>query len=681
MANPIRSLAKVIAGVAGALVVLVVALVLVLQTSAVSDRVKDLVVPKVSAALGRDVTVRGARLRILPHARVELVDTTVAGRSGEPPLVQLDAVEVGMRMWPLITSFGKDVQVSEIRLVRPVINLVRAKDGTWNYEGLGGEAKAKPEAQAQAKQGSGAAPSVVVDHVAIANGEIHYIDALAGAHAAVAISKIDLAADDVGLGQPLAAKISAALVNPDKNFQLELRASRLPATLAALGPGEYPELTGKLALNGLDLALLRAFMPPTVTNLMTGGRADASAQLATERGKYRVVGQGTLSQMRLRGEPAQGGFEVHALMDPATGAGTAALEKIALKGPGVDLGGRVVAELKPPRVRFAIAGPLLDLGQVMGLLPQQQKPKQAGPLLTAAQRGQVRALDMAGTLDIQKVVKGGLVANDFHAKAVLDRGVFVLQDAQAKFFGGHVDAGGTRVDLAQENPAWNLKAKLDGVEVGQALQSLSGSAPLTGKLRGAVDLDGAGVDWATLQKAITGQGTLDLKQGELTTVDLGGQVLGGVEKGLQAAGMSGLAGKASGTGTKTELRDLSASFTVKDGAMTLSKPVVFATPSGGVQLGGKIGLDGGLALKGTAALSKQSMQAAGGSKLSGLQVPLTLGGTLSQPSVSVDAQQAVAGLATGAAKQELNQLQQNAQEKAKVQARKGVGDLLRGLGK
>ncbi|GEJ58680.1 AsmA family protein [Anaeromyxobacter diazotrophicus] len=682
--SPGRTLLKVVVGVVGALVVLVVALTLLLQTSAVTSRVKDLVVPRISAALGRDVTVEQAKLRIIPHARVALDGTTVAGRPGEPPLVKVEAFEVGLRLWPLLTSLGKDVQVSEIRLVRPIVNLVRAKDGTWNYEGLGGEAQAKAPPP-EAKSSSGSSASVVVGHASISGGEVHYVDALAGANAAVAVSKIDLTADDVGLGHPLAAKISAALVNPEQNFQLDLHASTLPASLAALGPGQYPELTGQLALRGLDLARLRAFLPPSVTNLMSGGRVDASAKLATAEGKYHVDGQGKLSQVRLRGEPAQGGFDLHAAVDPATGAGTAALEKIALEGPGVNLGGRVAADLKPPRVRFAIAGPLLDLGQVMGLLPQQQQAKQEGPLLTAAQRKQVGALDVAGTIDIQKVVKGGLVANDFKASAVLDRGELVLRDAQARFFGGRVDAGGTRVDLSQADPKWNLKAKLEAVELGPALQSFAGAAPLAGKLDGALDLDGTGVDWAKLRQALTGRGALAVKQGELTTADLGGQVLGAVSKGLQAVGKGGLAGQVSGAAGKTQLRDLAASFTVKDGAMALAKPLSFGAPFGAAQLGGKIGLDGALALQGTANLSKQALQGlTGGTKLplgNGLAVPLALGGTLSQPSVHVEAQQAVAGLVTGAAKQQVQQLQQNLQEKAKVQARKGLGDVLRGFGK
>jgi len=678
---PARTLLEVLAGVVGALVLLVVGLTLLLQTGAVSARVKDLVVPRASAALGRQVTVEDAKLRIFPHTRVALTGTTVAGRPGEPPLIRVESFEVGVRLWPLLTSLGKDVQVSGIRLVRPVLNLVRAKDGTWNYQGLGGEPKEQPATAPPAPSSEQA--TVLVDQASIEGGEVHYIDALLGAHASVALSKIDFAAEHVGLGHPLDAKISAAVVNPEKNFEARIHAAKLPERPAQLGPGEYPELQGDLALTGLDLGLVRAFLPPAVTNMMTGGKVDASAKLATRDGKYAVDGAGKLSQVRMRGEPAQGSFELHALVDPASGAGTVAVEKLAVKGPGIDLGGRIAADLKPQRVRFAIAGPLLDLGHVMSLLPAQEKKKDEGPLLTAAQRKQVGAADVSGTIDIAKVVKGGLVATGFKAKAALEEGVFVLHDAQASFFGGRVDAAGTRVDLSQANPSWNLKAKLDAIDVGQALTSFEGAAPLTGKMTGALDLDGTGVDWATLQKILTGHGAISMKQAELTTTDLGDKVLGAVSQGLRAVGKTGPASTVGGAGGKTSLGDLAAQFTVKDGAMTLARPVSAKAPFGAVELGGKIGLGGQLSLTGSAKLGKETLQRlAGGSKLplgQGLSVPIALSGTLQQPSVSVQADQAVAGLVQGAAKQEVKELEDTAKEKAKVQARKGLGDLLHGL--
>ncbi len=690
-----RRIVRVVLVAAGALLLLLGVATLLLQTGPVSRRVKDLVVPRASAALGRELTVREAQLRILPRPRVVLEGASVAGRPGEPPLVSLQSLDVAVEAWPLLRSLGKDVRVEGIRLVKPVLNLVRAEDGTWNYEGLGqGGAEKPPPREDQGAPRS----NVVVSHFALEDGSVRLLDRRRGGEAALAVSKIDLTADHVGVGEPLDAKLSAALAGEQKNLDGAIRVSRLPASAAELGPGKYPELAGTLSLAGLDLARVRAFLPPRVTGVMTGGRVDLSAKLATESQRYRLDGSGKLSQVRLRGAPAQGSFELHAVADPATGAARATIDRLALKGPGIDLGGNATAELAPrpagakpgapppTKVRFAIAGPLLDLGQVMGLLPEQQEKRDEKPFqLTAEQRRSLEALDVQGTVDVEKVVKGALVADGFKARAALDQGVFLLRQAQASFFGGRVDAAGTRLDLAPAQPAWNLKAKLDGVDLGHALSALAGGAPVVGKVGADLDLDGAGVDWATLKKALTGKGSLSLKQGALTTADLGGKVLGAVAQGLRAAGKGSLGEKVGGAGGKTELRDLAAQFTVKDGAMALSKPLSFGAPFGAADLGGKIGLGGELALQGDAKVSRQALQGIlGGTGLplpANLTVPLGVGGSLQQPSIEVNAQQAVAGLAGGAAKQKAQELKQGVEDRARREARRGLGDALKGFGK
>ncbi|HET9597544.1 MAG TPA: AsmA family protein [Anaeromyxobacteraceae bacterium] len=673
-------LAKILVGIVGIVVLLLVGLTLLLQSGAVSNRVKDLVVPRVSAALGRELTVAGAKLSIFPSPRVALRGAKLAGRPNEPALAEMESLDVGVAFWPLATSLGKDVRVTHIALVKPVLNLVRAKDGTWNYEGLGGEAKTPPPQDPNAQK-----TKVVVDKATIQDGTVRYIDQQTGADARVALQKIDLDASNVGLGQPLDAKLSAAIASEEKNFEAQVHASKLPESAADLGPGKYPELTGTIALKGLDLAKFRAFFPSKVTRIMTGGRVDADAKLVTQDQKYVVDGGGKLSQVRLRGDPAQGGFKLHATADPASGAAQAKLSDIALKGPGVDLTGTATVDTKPQRVRFAFQGSTLDLAQVMALAPQEQQPEKpkGAPLLTAEQRKEVEALDVQGTVALQKVVRGAFAADDFKADLALDQGAFLIRQGSAKFFGGNVDAAGTRFDLSQALPTWNLKAKLEGVDLGKALAAFSGVAAVTGTTTGALDLNGAGVDWNALKKALTGKGALALKDGALTTADLGSSVLGAVSKGLQAAGKGNLAQKLTDDG-KTSLKDLAASFTVEDGALKLAKALSFNAPFGAAQLGGKIGLGGELGLDGTATVSKEALsQVAGGSKIplpSGLQVPLALGGTLSQPSVSVKADEAVTNLVSGAAKAKAAELQKDVTRRAQDEAKKGVGDILKGFG-
>ena len=142
MSTP-RSLGRkllVALGVLVGLVVLLVAVLLVVVNSGVATkRAVELVLPSVSKALGREVTLKGAQLKLFPNPRVTLAGLAVAGRPGEPALVETESLDVEVALWPLLRSLGKEVEVRAFTLVKPSVNLVKAKDGTWNFEGLGAE--------------------------------------------------------------------------------------------------------------------------------------------------------------------------------------------------------------------------------------------------------------------------------------------------------------------------------------------------------------------------------------------------------------------------------------------------------------------------------------------------------------------------------------------------------------
>src|SRR5512138_1466470 len=146
MASLPRKIAIGVAAVVGVVVVLLVALVLLVNSGVATKRAVDLVLPTVSKTLGREVTLKGADLKLFPNPRVRLAGLAVAGRPGEPALAELESLDVEVGLWPLLRSLGKEIDVRAFTLVRPTVNLVRAKDGTWNYEGLGAQGAAKGEA-------------------------------------------------------------------------------------------------------------------------------------------------------------------------------------------------------------------------------------------------------------------------------------------------------------------------------------------------------------------------------------------------------------------------------------------------------------------------------------------------------------------------------------------------------
>lgn len=672
--------AKWAAVAVGVLVAAVVALALALDSDAISGRVKAVVVPRVSEALGRELTVADARLSIFPNPRVRLGGAQLAGRGDEPPLARLESLDVEIGLWPLVRSLGKEVRVHGLTLVRPEVNLVRGRDGRWNYAGLGGASPAPP---AEERAPSGAPVRFAVEKATLRDGTLRFIDLAQGRNdQAVALTKMDLTASG-GPGAPVSLTFSAALAAPEKNLELSLDSPLLPDDLAE---GGWPALTGRLALKGLQLAQLRGFFPADLAAIARGGKVDLSADVKSQGGGYQLAGKGAIEDLRLHGEPARGGFTLTGAARPS-GPAHVAVTDLAVKGPGIDLGGSAELQTEPVRARFALSGALLDLGAVLGLAPAEPKnpePLPKGTLLPPAMQEQVAAVAVEGTLDIQKVVNGKLTATDVRATAKLAKGVLTLEQARAKLYGGAIEASGTRVHLTETNPRWTLKARLDGVDLGGAMQAITGATPLTGRLTGTIDLAGAGADWEHVKRALTGRGALALAGGALTTTDLGDEALAAVSKALSRVGQRGAAEKLGGLeGGKTTLDDLAASFEVKDGFLALTRPLAFRSAAGEARLGGRVGLSQELALEGTLALSKELLARAGAGGLlaSGIDVPLRLGGTLGAPSVSVSAEEAVAGAARGAARKVVAEKREQVEGEVKERVEEKARGILDRLGK
>jgi AsmA protein len=679
--------------VVGLLVLAVVVLLVVANSGVATKRVVDLVLPSASKALGREVTIKDAKLGIFPEARVTLAGLAVAGRPGEPALVETEGLDVEVGLWPLLVSLGKEVDVRSFTLVKPSVNLVKAKDGTWNYEGLGAPAEPR-KAPAPAPPPSGEPGArVAVALVKIDGASIHVIDRSQGKQdVGVALTQLDLEARGVGPGLPLEATFAAAVVDSRQNLHARLSVARLPAGVPQR-PEDWPQLQGSLQLSALALDRVHALLPGDVGVIVRGGTATLDAKLSTVEGAYRVEGSGALKDVKLRGQPSSGSFRALATWSPAR-PDHAKIDVTGLKlqGPGIDLGGSVSVETAPVRAWFVLTGPLLDLDAVMGVLPEAPAPAPApqaaaqpaagGEVVPEATRRQLQATAVHGTIALEKLKGGRLEATDVKAKATLARGALVLDELTAEVFGGRVSAAGTRVSLAEKVPTWKLDAKLSGLDLEKTLAAFAGAgkSPLLGKLDGTLDVDGQGTDWEKMRDGLTGLAALAVKDGALTTTDLGASVLGGVSKGLEAVGQGGAAKKVGGAaGGKTSIKDLAGKFTVKDGFLTAQSPLALASPEGDLSLGGRVGLDGRLALEGKAIVPKKTLAAV----VSGiplpekLEVPLAVGGTLSSPSVSVKSEEAAASLVKGQGKAAV----QDMQKKATDEGKKALESLLKRFGK
>lgn len=81
------------------------------------------------------------------------------------------------------------------------------------------------------------------------------------------------------------------------------------------------------------------------------------------------------------------------------------------------------------------------------------------------------------------------------------------------------------------------------INVEKAISAFSNSSPLLGQLSGNMNVRGFGVEWATLRDHLNGTLTISLKNGALTTTNIGEVVRDSVSKALAAIGKGGEVGR------------------------------------------------------------------------------------------------------------------------------------------
>jgi AsmA protein len=616
--------------------------------------------------------VQTVRAKLLPNPHVALGKVAIQGRPGEPPLVEAEALDADLALWPLLRSFGREIRIQKLKLVRPEVNALRDRQ-EWNFEGLG-HPRQTPERE------------VSIAQISVERGTLRIIDR-SGPHgeATVALTDVNLDVENLARGQPTRIRGSAAFASERRNVQLELKLSSLPASLDELGPGTWPELSGKLRVAGAELTRLEGLLPAKLAGIIRGGLIRLDADLSTDAGdgSYILEGAATLDALRVRGEPANGSLHLSARVDPATPTQSrAVIDRLAVKGPGVDLTGNATFAASPARFEFALRGPMLDLQSLLGVMPEASREDATGSrtaVLPARLRQAIEGVSLRGSLDVDRVVSGKLEATRLSAIALLERGVLRLEKAEARVYDGLIEASGTTVNLLEAVPKWNLKARMSGVDAALAMSALSGSSPLRGRIEAALDLGGRGAAWDQVRTSMTGTGVLALKDGLLTTTDLSRTVAFAAASGLGRLGRAEAADLAQRAARPTDLRDLTASFTVHDGWIDLREPLTFTSSVGAARLDGRVGLDLGLALRGTVVASQeflsQALSRTGFRPSSPVQVPLSIAGSLHAPVVEVDERAVARQFVDAGARQGARKLE----DAVKRQARRQIGDFLQRL--
>ncbi|HXV82645.1 MAG TPA: AsmA family protein, partial [Candidatus Binatia bacterium] len=232
-----------------------------LNLNSLIKRNKDFFLSQAEQALGRKVSVGDVGVTLWGGIGVTLNRFTL---SDDPSFssshfVSAEDLQINFKLLPLLR---KDFQVKRLILHEPVIQVIRNKQGRFNFSTIGeGKQKPKERAKAEMDKGPKAPPALLIAIVDVSDGEVRYVDQKEGTD--FRAKQIDFKVKDFDLNRPFSTELAVALFSEKQNF-------RMQAQIGPIGSrtdfSDVP-LDGKADIDSLDFGKLKASLPAVRTAL------------------------------------------------------------------------------------------------------------------------------------------------------------------------------------------------------------------------------------------------------------------------------------------------------------------------------------------------------------------------------------------------------------------------------
>ena len=520
-------------------VMIVVTVLALANLNSLINRNKDYLLARAQESMGRTMTVGEIGLTLWGGIGVRLKQFALSDDPvfSSEPFVRAADLQVNMKLLPLLLK--RELEIRNMVLHRPVINVLRDKSGQFNFATIGGEKEKKEKAEKEKKERTGergGQPPLAVSLVDVDDGEIHYKDAAEGVdfHA----TRVDFKVKDINFERPIDVALEAAVLGAAKqNFRLKGR-------VGPLGPkADFSDLPvdGDIELDTIALENLEKTLPGVSKKLpkdvALAGSVGVKSRISGRFAKNVLPDvNGTLN---LAGISAR----VPALAEPVNDinakisftAKTADLPETTFKigNSRVRLSAKA-ASFSPLNLSYRVSSPELNLADIKGPAKDRKKPE---VLKNLKGEGTLLVKNGAITSRGTYTASGGTIADgDFKnlqtSIAFVDR-VATIESFSTDAFSGNVKAKG-RYDMREATPRFAATANIKAVDVAALSNAISPSAPKN--LRGFLDMDldvtGAGKNWDAIQDALKGQAKMEVKNGALLDVNLAESVFSNVPGGV-----------------------------------------------------------------------------------------------------------------------------------------------------
>lgn len=677
---------------------------------------------------GRTLKLSGdLAVAVWPSLGAKVGGVTLSERGQDAQFLVLDSAHASVALLPLLRG---EVIVDGVSVAGLKAQVVKDKDGRFNFQDLLGEDKPAAQKPAPEKKGEGGEPvRFDIAGVKIERSAVSYRDLATGQ---------EFALSDLNLS------VGRIAERADGKLQLSVHAKgNKPAVDAKVDLGaDYKfDLPAKsFALSKLDAKVTGA--AAGLTNLQVNAKGDVAAN--PDKNEYRVnglsvdfkgmqgkdaleaklgapslliaadtaKGEAVNAEFRLKGESrsveallklsgVQGSAKALAvpqftadvaMTDPAlpmksikvpmSGSLRADLDKQTAEA---DIKARIddsnlqaklgLARFSPPAYRFDVNIDQLNLDRYF---PPAEKAAAAGPSAkespgktadTPVDLSALKGLDANGKVQVGALQARGLKLADVKAEVRAANGRAEIAPHSASLYGGSV--AGAIAAQAEGNRV-TVKEKLTGINIGPLLRDFAQQDRLEGRGNLSLDVAAAGPTVEAIKKALAGAARIDLKDGAIKGINIA-QVL---RKAKSALG-GGEQAEAAKQTEQTDFSEFTASFTIKNGVahnedLDVKSPLVRITGRGDIDIGNsKIDY----VTKAAVVATTQGQGGADLAELKGLTVPVHLSGPFDNLTYKVNYGAVAADLARSRAGEKVKEKVEQRREEIKER----LGDRLKGL--
>ncbi len=455
------------------------------------NRNRDYLLNQAQQALGRKVSVEEIEVTLWKGIGLRLKNFALSDdphfHSGD--FIRAGDLQVNVKFLPLLR---KELQIKRLILHDPVIEIVRDKEGKFNFSGIGKREKEiddkKEKAPAKNSRDSGEEKGALfpsISLVDISRGEVHYLDRKAEID--LRIKAVDFRVKELGFDKPFSVDLAAALFSEKQNVKLQ-------GNVGPIRPGgDFADapLEVTISVDPLDLGRLHGVMPGVDRSF---------------KRDFRLTGLLRVKDLQVKGT----------------------LKRAVLKETTLNLGNsriRLAAQINrfsPLTFSYQLSTPEVKPAHFQASLPDERK---ADVIKNLSSEGSLTAKD--GKLTFQGKVtssQGTLYRigyKDLIATILSEDKTTSIRNFRVTALNGSLQAEG-EYSSSSSVPRFSFTSKVQGLDLKELYRALDpkASRDIQGRINANLKISGSGKEWKEIKPTLRGQGQAEVLEGALLNFNL-----------------------------------------------------------------------------------------------------------------------------------------------------------------